>query len=114
MLPLVLSYLNYMSAAAGVTATWSINEFTFFVIIITLIIGISFELPVVLLFAVQSGLVQIDTLQGYRRYIYVAMFVLAALFTPPDVVSQLIVAFPLVIFYEMGIIVASVISKRRL
>jgi len=103
MLPLVLSYLNYMSAAAGVTATWSINEFTFFVIIITLIIGISFELPVVLLFAVQSGLVQIDTLQGYRRYIYVAMFVLAALFTPPDVVSQLIVAFPLVIFYEMGI-----------
>ncbi|MCD6210910.1 MAG: preprotein translocase subunit TatC [Methanophagales archaeon] len=114
MLPLVLSYLNYMSAAAGVTATWSINEFTFFVIIITLIIGISFELPVVLLFAVQSGLVQIDTLQGYRRYIYVAMFVLAALFTPPDVVSQLIVAFPLVIFYEIGIIVASVISKKRL
>ena len=114
MLPLVLNYLNYMSAAAGVTATWSINEFTFFVIIITLIIGISFELPVVLLFAVQSGLVQIDTLKGYRRYIYVAMFVLAALFTPPDVVSQLIVAFPLVIFYEMGIIVASVISKRRL
>ena len=103
MLPLVLNYLNYMSAAAGVTATWSINEFTFFVIIITLIIGISFELPVVLLFAVQSGLVQIDTLKGYRRYIYVAMFVLAALFTPPDVVSQLIVAFPLVIFYEMGI-----------
>jgi len=114
MLPLVLSYLNYMSAAAGVTATWSINEFTFFVIIITLIIGISFELPVVLLFAVQSGLVQIDTLKGYRRYIYVAMFVLAALFTPPDVVSQLIVAFPLVIFYEIGIIVTSVISKRRL
>ena len=114
MLPLVLSYLNYMSAAAGVTATWSINEFTFFVIIITLIIGISFELPLVLLFAVQSGLVQIDTLKGYRRYIYVAMFVLAALFTPPDVVSQLIVAFPLVIFYEMGIIVASIISKRRL
>ena len=114
MLPLVLSYLNYMSAAAGVTATWSINEFTFFVIIITLIIGISFELPVVLVFAVQSGLVQIDTLKGYRRYIYVAMFVLAALFTPPDVVSQLIVAFPLVIFYEIGIIVASVISKKRL
>ena len=120
MLPLVLNYLNHISAAAGVTATWSINEFTLFVIIITLIIGISFELPVVLVFAVRSGLVQIDTLKGYRiykgyrRYIYVAMFVLAALFTPPDVVSQLIVAFPLVIFYEMGIIAASVISKRRL
>jgi len=114
MLPLVLWYLHQMSSAVGVAATYSIHEFVFFVVIITLIIGISFELPVVLVFAVQSGLVQIDTLKGYRRYIYVVMFVLAALFTPPDFVSQLIVAFPLVIFYEIGIIVASVISKRRL
>ncbi len=112
MLPLVLRYLHYMSSAAGVAATYSIQEFIFFVIILTLILGISFELPVVLVFAVHSRLVQVDTLKEYRRYIYVAMFALAAIFTPPDVVSQLIVAFPLIFFYEIGIIVASVISKR--
>ena len=113
MLPLVLSYLCYMSAAAGVTATYSISEFISFVITLTLILGISFELPIVLVFAVHSGLVRIDALKGYRRYIYVAMFVIAAVFTPPDVVSQLIVAFPLIIFYEIGILVASIVAKRR-
>ena len=55
-----------------------------------------------------------NTLKEYRRYIYVGMFVLAAFFTPPDVVSQLIVAFPLIVFYEIGIILASIISKRCL
>jgi sec-independent protein translocase protein TatC len=52
-------------------------------------------------------------LKGYRRYMYVGMFVIAAVFTPPDVVSQLVVAFPLVAFYEIGIIVASLITKRQ-
>lgn len=112
MLPLVLRYLHYMTPE-GVAATYSIHEFISFVTILTLILGISFELPVVIVFAVHSGLVQVDTLKEYRRYVIVAMFVLAAFFTPPDVVSQLIVAFPLVIFYEIGIIVASFIAKRR-
>ncbi|RJS79329.1 preprotein translocase subunit TatC [Methanophagales archaeon] len=102
-----------MSPAVGVVATYSIHEFILFVIILTLILGISFELPVVLVFVVRSGLVQTDTLKGYRRYIYVAMFVLAAIFTPPDVVSQLIVALPLIIFYEIGIIITSILSKSH-
>jgi sec-independent protein translocase protein TatC len=113
MLPLVLTYLCYMSSAVGAVATYSIHEFILFVIILTLILGISFELPVVLVFVVRSGLVQIDTLKGYRRYIYVAMFVLAAIFTPPDVVSQLIVALPLIIFYEIGIIITIILSKSH-
>jgi sec-independent protein translocase protein TatC len=113
MLPLVLKYLYMDALAAGAIATYSIHEFIFFVIILTLILGISFELPIVLVFVVHSGLVQIDTLKEYRRYIIVAMFVLAAIFTPPDVVSQLMVAFPLIICYEIGIIVASFVAKRQ-
>jgi len=113
MLPLVLWYLYQMSSAVEVAATYSIHEFVFFVVIITLMLGISFELPIVIVFAVQSGLIQIDTLKGYRRYVYVAMFVLAALFTPPDFVSQVIVAVPLIGFYEIGIIVASITAKKR-
>ncbi|MHC1600545.1 MAG: twin-arginine translocase subunit TatC [Candidatus Methanospirareceae archaeon] len=113
MLPLVLTYLNYISTSAGVVATYSIYDFVSFVIIITLILGVAFEVPIFIVFAVHTGLVPIATLKEYRRYIYVAMFVLAAFFTPPDVVSQLVVAFPLVIFYEIGIIVASFIDRRR-
>lgn len=102
-----------MSSAVGAAATYSIHEFVFFVVIITLILGIAFELPIVLVFSVHSGLIRIDALKGYWRYIYVAMFVLAAIFTPPDVVSQLIVGFILIIFHEIGIIVARSISKKR-
>ena len=113
MLPLVLRYLYVLSSAAGVSATYSISEFVYFVVIISLVQGMSFELPVVIVFIVRSGLVQKETLKDYRRYIYVGMFLIAAIFTPPDVVSQLIVAFPLIAFYEIGIIVASLITKRQ-
>jgi sec-independent protein translocase protein TatC len=113
MLPLVLKYLYGLSAGVGVPATYSISEFVSFVVIITLILGIAFELPVMLVFAVQSGLVQLDTLKENRRYVIVAMFVLAAIFTPPDPLSQLIVALPLIACYEAGIRVASVLSKRH-
>jgi sec-independent protein translocase protein TatC len=113
MLRLVLKYLYFMSAETGVAATWSIYEFISFVILITLILGVAFEVPIFIVFVVRSGLVQIDTLKEYRRYVIVAMFVLAAIFTPPDVVSQLIVGFPLVICYEIGIIVASFFDRKR-
>jgi len=113
MLPLVLSYLHYMSASAGVVATYSIYEFISFVITLTLVSGIAFEVPLFIVFAVQLGIVRIATLKEYRRYVIVVIFVLAAIFTPPDVVSQLMVAFPLIICYEIGIIVASIISKER-
>jgi sec-independent protein translocase protein TatC len=113
MLPLVLRYLYIISTAAGVAATYAISEFVYFVVIISLVLGMSFELPVVIVFVVHSGLIQIETLKSYRRYMYVGMFVIAAIFTPPDVVSQLIVAFPLIAFYEIGILVASLITKRQ-
>jgi len=113
MLRFVLKYLYFMSAESGVAATWSIYEFVSFVILITLILGIAFEVPIFIVFVVRVGLVQIATLKEYRRYVIVAMFVLAAIFTPPDVVSQLIVGFPLVICYEIGIRVAGVFDPNR-
>ena len=112
MLPIVLTYLYYISSAAGVVATYSIYEFFSFVIILTLILGVAFEVPIIIVMAVRSGLVQIATLKEYRRYIIVGIFCIAAIVTPPDVPSQLIVAFPLVIFYEVGIRVASILARR--
>jgi sec-independent protein translocase protein TatC len=113
MLPIVLRYLYYISSAAGVVATYSIYEFFSFVIILTLILGVAFEVPIFIVLAVRSGLVQIATLKEYRRYVIVGIFVIAAIVTPPDVPSQLIVAFPLVLFYEVGIQVASVFTRKR-
>ena len=113
MLPFVLKYLYGMSLEVGVSATYSIYEFISFVIILTLILGVAFEVPIFIVLAVQSGIVQISALKEYRRYIIVIMFALAAIVTPPDVVSQIVVGFPLVIFYEVGIIAASFINRKR-
>jgi sec-independent protein translocase protein TatC len=113
MLPLLLGYLYFISASAGVLATYSIYEFVSFVILMTLLLGVTFEVPILIIFLVQAGLVQIKTLKENRRYVIVAMFVIGAITTPPDVPSQLVVAFPLVIFYEVGIQVSSLLMRRR-
>lgn len=113
MLPLLLSYLYVISTSAGVLATYSIYEFVSFVVLITLILGISFEMPILIILLVQSGLVQVPTLKENRRYVIVAMFVIGAIVTPPDVLSQLVVAFPLCVFYEVGIQISSLLTRRH-
>jgi sec-independent protein translocase protein TatC len=113
MMPLVLNYLYVMSSAAGVAATYSIYEFISFVVTLTFLVGVAFEIPILIVFTVKAGLVQTATLKEYRRYVIVAIFVVAAFFTPPDVPSQLIVAFPMVIFYEVGIVAADFLTRKR-
>lgn len=113
MLPLLLGYLYSISTSAGVLATYSIYEFVSFVVLMTLLLGVAFEVPILIIFLVQAGLVQIETLKEYRRYVVVAMFVIGAITTPPDVPSQLVVAVPLCIFYEVGIQVSSLLMRRR-
>ncbi|OFV68171.1 MAG: Sec-independent protein translocase protein tatC [Candidatus Syntrophoarchaeum caldarius] len=109
MLPLFLKFLYSDATGSGlVHATYSIQEFVSFVLIMTLLIGISFELPLLILFFVRSGLVRLETVKAYRRHAYVALFIMAAVFTPPDVFSQIIVGLPLVIFYEAGILIAGI------
>ena len=113
MLPILLGYLYLISTSAGVLATYSIYEFVSFVILMTLILGAAFEVPILIIFLVQAGLVQIKTLRENRRYVIVAMFVTGAIRTPPDVPSQLVVAVPLCIFYEVGIQVSSLLTRRH-
>ena len=75
--------------------------------------GLAFEVPVVVVVLVLAGLVTVEQLREWRGYVIVAIFVVAAIATPPDVVSQLALAIPMCILYELGVIVASVVEKRR-
>jgi sec-independent protein translocase protein TatC len=114
MLPLFLRFLYLDATGSGlVSATYSIQEFVSFVLTMTLLIGVSFELPLLIIFSVRSGVVNLDTVKAYRRHAYVALFILAAAFTPPDVFSQIIVGSPLIIFYEAGVALAGIGYKGR-
>jgi len=105
LLPLFLNYLFMSAAATGAVANYSISEFVSFVVMIAIVFGFSFELPLVMTVLVRSGLVRYRTLVDYRRHTYVALLIAAAFATPPDVFSQIIVAVPLAILYEISLIV---------
>ena len=73
--------------------------------------GLIFELPIIMYFLAKIGLVTAIFLRNYRRYAYVIILILAAIVTPPDVVSQLIVTIPLIILYEISILIAARMNK---
>lgn len=106
MLPLFLKYLYLSAAEAGALATYSVFKFISFAAAATALFGLIFELPIVLTFLTRSGLVQYETLVTYRKHIYILFLFAGAVITPPDVFSQIMVAVPMVIFFEisMGIV----------
>ena len=73
--------------------------------------GIAFEVPVALVVLVKLGVVTVEKLQEWRSYFIVGAFVVAAVVTPPDVVSQLALAIPMCLLYELGILAARFVSK---
>src|SRR5512140_2617447 len=95
----------------GVTMATDIDKYFNFVLTMFIVFGIAFEVPVVEVLLVRIGVVTVQQLKDIRRYIIVAIFVVAAVVTPPDVFSQLALAIPLCFLYELGIILARFASK---
>lgn len=95
------------------TSQWAVDEYMGFVLRLIFGFGIVFEMPVVSLFLARLGLVTADYLRGIRRYAVVVIFVLAAVFTPPDPLSQMMMAFPLLGLYEISIWIAAIAGRRR-
>ena len=76
--------------------------------------GLFFELPIIIYFLTKLGLVTPEFLRKYRKYAIVIVLIVAAIVTPPDVVSQTIVAIPMLIIFELSVIISSIVYKRKL
>lgn len=114
MLPLFLKFLYMDAESSGVTATYSIFKFISFIATTTAIFGLVFELPIVLTFLTRNGFVKYSTLVTYRRHIYVLVMVIAAAVTPgADVFSQMMVAVPMVIFFEISMVIVKIIGVKN-
>lgn len=96
-----------------VTTAWTTKELFAFMSRLYLAFGISFQLPIVMFFLTLAGVATADSLAAYRKYSIVTMFVAAAILTPPDVVSQVLLAMPLIVLYESGIWVSRLVAKRK-
>lgn len=110
-LPSVFGFLAQVTPD-GVAMMTDINAYLDFVLVIFLAFGISFELPVALVILVMLGWVTPAQLSEWRGYAIVGIFIVAAIITPPDVISQLLLAIPMCLLYEAGIIAAKLVGRK--
>ncbi|MEY2810045.1 MAG: Sec-independent protein translocase protein TatC [Pseudomonadota bacterium] len=99
-------------APKSITAAPDIEAYLSFVLTMFLAFGLAFEVPIVVVVLARMGVVTIEKLKAFRSYFVVLAFIIAAIVTPPDVVSQLALAIPMCLLYEVGIWAARIFIKH--
>lgn len=104
---------GFMAKFAPVGVSWmtDIEKYFSFVLTMFLAFGATFEVPVLVIVLVKMGLVKIETLREWRPYVIVGAFVIGAIFTPPDVISQFMMAVPMWLLFELGLFMAGFIPQ---
>lgn len=106
------SVFTFMVAIAPEGVAWmtDIEKYLSFVLTTFLAFGLTFEVPVVVIVLVRMGIVPLEKLRAWRPYVIVGAFVIGAIFTPPDIMSQMLLAVPLWLLYELGLLLAQFIK----
>jgi sec-independent protein translocase protein TatC len=112
-LPAVFTFMTSV-APAGVAVMPDISRFLDFALVLFLAFGLCFEVPVALVILVAIGAATPEQLVKSRPYTIVGAFIIAAVLTPPDVISQLLLAIPMCLLYEVGIFAARLLGKRAI
>jgi len=99
-------------APDSITPAPDIEAYVSFVITMFIAFGVTFEVPIAVILLVKTGVVSVAKLKAARGYVIVGAFVIAAVVTPPDVLSQFMLAVPLCLLFEVGLLVASALEKR--
>ncbi len=106
----VFKFINDFAPKA-ISVAPDIENYLDFVLTMCLAFGLTFEVPIVVIVLVRMGLVTVEKLKSIRPYVIVGAFVIAAVVTPPDVMSQLFLAIPLCLLYEIGLMLAPLFEK---
>jgi sec-independent protein translocase protein TatC len=108
--PVVFKFMASI-APEGVAWMTDIDKYLSFALTTFVAFGVTFEVPVAVIILVRAGVVSIEKLKEIRPYVIVGAFVIGAIFTPPDVISQVMLAVPLWFLYEVGIVVARFVGR---
>lgn len=106
---------HFMASIAPEGVAWmtDIDKYLSFVLSTFMAFGLTFQVPVIVIVLVRVGIVRIETLREWRPYVIVGAFVLGAIFTPPDVLSQIMLAVPLWLLFELGLLLARFVDVPR-
>jgi sec-independent protein translocase protein TatC len=107
--PVMFNFFTHYTPA-GVTMMTDIDKYLGFVLTMFIAFGVTFEVPVVVIVLVRMNVVSLAKLRSIRPYVIVGAFVVGAIFTPPDVLSQLMLAVPLWVLFELGLLLARFVS----
>lgn len=101
------------TAPKGVSMMTDITQYMDFVLTMFFAFGVAFEVPVAVVLLVITGLVQLEKLKQNRGFVLIGIFIIAAILTPPDAVSQTIMAVPMYLLYEGGLVMAGIMQRMR-
>ena len=110
--PIIFKFLTGMTPA-GVTMATDIDKYLSFVLGMFVAFGVTFEVPILVILLNRMGIVSVAQLKRARAYVVVGAFVVAAIVTPPDVLSQTLMALPLILLYEIGIVACRCLSNNK-
>jgi len=111
--PSVFNFMAQYNAPLGAEMSTDIDKYLSFAMTTFLAFGITFEVPVVVVVLVRMGIVTLAKLKESRPYVIVGAFVIAAVVTPPDVISQLLLAIPMTLLYELGLLIARFYQPKK-
>lgn len=112
--PLSLKFFLIFGDLIGVSSNWTFQKYISFVTMLMLVFGLGFQTPIAILVLNRTGLISIQALKSSRKYVFIGVFAVAAIATPPDVISQITLAIPLYALFELGILLSWFAERRKL
>lgn len=112
--PLSVYFFGSFSASPEIVNEFNLESYTGMIKTSVIASGLIFELPILIYFLTKLGLVTPQSLRKYRKYTLIIVLILSAIITPPDIISQIIVSIPIMLLYEVSILISGVVIKRQL
>lgn len=111
--PLSLRFFLTFGDILGLAPNWTFQKYVAFVTVLMLVFGVAFQTPIAIYILTRTGLVSLAALRSSRKFVFLGVFVVAAVVTPPDVVSQITLALPLYALFELGIILSALAGGKK-
>jgi len=111
--PLCLRFFIKAIDILGLGQNWTFQKYVSFIAHLMLVFGIAFQTPTAIFFLNRTGLVSLKALSRSRKYVLLVIVIVAAMATPPDVVSQIALAVPLYLLFELGIVLSYIANRRK-